>query len=65
MHNDNDFQKWLDTVMRKSSNRLDHHAGHNVPCIHISDDRYAQHATFEDRLSLEDKQLLAGMGIGL
>jgi hypothetical protein len=39
--------------------------GDNAPCIRVSNERYAKDATFEERLSIEDKQMLRAMGVGL
>jgi hypothetical protein len=36
-----------------------------APCLRVSNERYAKDATFEQRLSIEDKQFLHEMGIGL
>jgi len=61
---DDDYQKWVEASRRR---RTSQHQGRcdmqNVTCIRVSNDRYAKDATFEDRLSLEDKQMLSDMGI--
>ena len=54
----NDYQRWLDFARRTAGTQ-------NSSCLRISNQRYAKDATFEDRLTLEDKQLLKQMGITL
>jgi hypothetical protein len=63
--NEDDYQKWLEVARQWAARRKDRRASPNAPCIRISNDRYAKDATLEDRLSLEDMQLLKDMGIGL
>lgn len=63
--NEDDYQKWLDAARQWAIKRKDRRAGLNVPCIKISNDRYAMDVRLEDRLSLEDMQMLKDMGIAL
>lgn len=43
--------------------RTGHLDSSKTPFIRVSNDRYARAATFEDRLTLKDRQLLKEMGI--
>jgi len=63
--NDNDFQKWLDKVMQRSSTRPNANDIPRSSCIRVTNDRIATHSTFEDRLTLDDKLLLRAMGIAI
>ena len=63
--NEDDYQKWLDAARQWAIKRKDRRVSPHVPCIKISNDRYAMDARLEDRLSLEDMQMLKDMGIGL
>lgn len=60
---ESDYQKWLEFARREAGGCNLH--GQNSPCVRISNHRYAKDATLEDRLTLEDKQLLKQMGITL
>jgi hypothetical protein len=59
---EDEYQKWIDGSRRRASQRKDRDI-QNIPCIRVSNDRYAKDATLEDRLSLEDRQMLREMGI--
>jgi hypothetical protein len=61
--NDDSFQRWLNTSRRRRLERTDYPDLNKTPLIRVSNDRYAKEATFEDRLTLEDRQLLKDMGI--
>jgi hypothetical protein len=58
-----DFQRWLETSWRMKLEGTGHSDVNKIPFIPVRDDRYAREATFEDRLTLEDRQLLKDMGI--
>jgi hypothetical protein len=60
--NEDEYQKWVDSSRRRASQRKDREM-QSIPCIRVSNDRYAKDAAFEDRLSMEDRQLLRDMGI--
>ena len=55
---ENDYQRWLDFARRRAGTQ-------NSAFLRISNQRYAKEATFEERLTLDDKQLLKQMGITL
>ena len=55
---ENDYQRWLDFARRTANTQ-------NSSFLRISNQRYAKEATFEERLTLDDKQLLKQMGITL
>jgi hypothetical protein len=62
--NDDKYQQWVDASRRRATQR-NHHDTQNIPCVRVSNTRYAQDATLEDRLTIEDKQMLRDMGISL
>jgi len=55
---EDDYQKETSFTGRRAGDQ-------HVPCIRISNERYAKDATFGDRLTLEDKQMLRELGITL
>ena len=61
----NDFQKWLDNVTQRARSSKPLRDAPTPPCIRVSNDRFALHSTFEDRLTQDDKLLLQSMGIAL
>lgn len=61
--NDDSFKRWLETSRQMRLERTGHLDSSKTPFIRVSNDRYARAATFEDRLTLEDRQLLKEMGI--
>lgn len=63
--NDEEYRRWIETTRRKTLERDEWGEVPPCPCIRVSNGRYAQDATFEDRLTLEDKQLLSEMGIAV
>jgi hypothetical protein len=63
--NKDEYQKWVEAC-RKRANQPDFsNSFQNIPYIRVSNDRYAKAATFEERLTLADRQLLREMGISL
>jgi hypothetical protein len=58
------FRKWMDFA-RKNAYQRNLDEPREAPCVRISNGRYAKNATFEDRLTLEDRELLQKMGIAL
>lgn len=58
-----DFQRWLETSRQRKLERTGHSELSKIPFIRVSNDRYAKEATFEDRLTLADRQWLKEMGI--
>jgi len=66
MHMDNnDFQKWLDKVMQRPRAPEPLRDTPPPPCIRVSNDSFALHSSFEDRLTQDDRLLLQAMGIAL
>jgi hypothetical protein len=63
--NDDSFQRWLETSRQMRLRRTSHPDLNKTPFIRVSNDRFAREATFEDRLTLEDRQFLKEMGIRL
>jgi len=61
--NDDSFQRWLESSRQMRLQRTSHADLNKTPFLRVSNDRYAREATFEDRLTLEDRQLLKEMGI--
>jgi hypothetical protein len=55
---ENEYQRWLDFARRRAGTQ-------NSSFLRITNQRYAKEATLEERLTLEDKQLLEQMGISL
>jgi hypothetical protein len=63
--NKDEYQKWVEAC-RKRANQPDFGNGiQNIPYVRVSNDCYAKAATFEERLTLADRQLLREMGISL
>ena len=60
---EDDYKKWMDFVMRSAGKKKP--SGEDAPCIRISNERYAKHATFEDRLTFDDRQFLKEIGIAI
>jgi hypothetical protein len=60
---ESDYLRWLEFARRNTGDC--NGCAENPPCIRISNQRYAQDATREDRLTLEDKEMLKEMGIAL
>ena len=63
--NDNDSPQWPNMDWLNSIQQPDSAGAPTTPCIRVSNDRYASHASFEDRLTRDDKLLLKSMGIVL
>ncbi len=61
--NQDDFQRWLSTVRRNAAERESRSDTGKIPTLRVSNDRYAHCSSFEDRLTLEDRQMLSDMGI--
>lgn len=62
---EDDYQKWVNFAKRTASGSNIFADTSETPCVRISNDRYAKDATFEERLTLEDRLLLKDMGITL
>lgn len=62
---ESDFQRWMNAAKQKALHRQDCGGLYDTPCIRVSNDRYAQNCSFEDRLSSDDKQMLHDMGIAI
>lgn len=60
---EDEYQKWVDASRGRASLPEDHENISSIPCIRVSNDRYAKDAALEDRLSLEDREMLRDMGI--
>ncbi len=60
---DSDFQKWMDFATQSARRIVGEVEG--APCLRISNQRYAKDATLEDRLTLEDRDMLKEMGIAV
>ena len=58
-----DFQRWLERARQMRPESTGPSDLNGIPFIRVSNDRYAREATFEDRLTFEDRQLLKDMGI--
>lgn len=59
--NQNDYQKWVEAVRQSQIER--ERIDRKVRCIRVSNDRYAKNATFDDRLTEDDRPLVKEMGI--
>lgn len=60
---EDDYKKWLDFARRRVGEKNDPCDLSTAPCLRISNERYAKDATFEDRLTHEDRLLLKELGI--
>ena len=58
---DQNHKNMIDGRMQNSIDAGDH--GEDQQYIRISNERYAKDSTLDDRLSLEDRQMLSDMGI--
>lgn len=61
---EDDYQQWVDASRPLNTGRKDRDFSH-ITCIRVSNNRYAKDATLEDRLTIEDSQMLRDMGIAL
>lgn len=59
--NQNDYQKWVEAVRQSQIER--ERIDRKVRCIRVNNDRYAKNATFDDRLTEDDRPLVKQMGI--
>lgn len=62
---EDDYQKKWEATIKEISDRRERGGAANAACLRFSNNRYAKDATFEDRLTLDDEQLLKEMGIRL
>jgi len=60
-----DFNKWIDAAMQNTIEEVDCGNLQDLPSIRVNNDRYAKDVTLDERLSPDDKQMLADMGIAL
>lgn len=61
--NKDDYQKWVEACRKRANQPEFRDDIQNIPYVRVSNDRYARNATFEERLTLADRQLLREMGI--
>lgn len=60
---DKNYKNMVDGVMQNSNDAGDHHEAGGQEYIRISNERYAKDSALDDRLSIEDRQMLSDMGI--
>jgi len=63
--NDNDFLRWRNMDWMGPRKRPTSDNASEIPFIRVSDDRYSRTASFEDRLTFEDKLFLESVGISV
>jgi len=60
-----EFNRWFEHAQKRALAREYGAEVAEEPCIRASNERYAKGATFEQRLTAEDREMLAGVGIAL
>jgi hypothetical protein len=63
--NDNDFLNWRNMDWMGARKRPAPDNASDIPFLRVSNDRYARAASFEDRLTFEDKLFLEAVGIAI